>query len=230
MGRDIDAGGVLAGLSGAGLFLLVSVLVHVGLLSDLDLAAAGWQEASFGRAIDAWFPAVATMWSPELSLLYGLIAVLTLWRCGLGPWSAAPLAFVAAVPLEVILKLGVHRPSLPPVLKPWPGYPLVNPVLGESFLSGSAMRTGFLCVFLAVVLWKQGTAHGRAAAVASVALGLLVGFVRVGGGYHWLTNELGSQALGAGLAVLVAVPVAERLSTIRRAPRPGSGRPGPVTP
>jgi len=193
------------GVCGLGGWLLLSALILSGATSGFDAAAATAEGTTLRHVIDAVFPLVATLWSPELCLLYGAIGSLMLWRRGAGRWALAPLAFTLLVPLEVALKLWVLRPEMPDLLKEWPGYPVANiPGLGGgSVLNGSAMRTGFLCALAALLLWRRGGRAGRWASLGFLLLMLFTSFLRVYGRYHWLSNELASQLLGVALAVVV---------------------------
>lgn len=199
---------------GFALFLLLGAAVELGLTGSMDLAAAGLESSAVRPFIDTLFPYVVVLWSPELSVLLGLLLTALLFRSGLKLRSLAGLAFLLAVPAEVLLKSNVHRPLLPPVLKSWPGYGIVSVSLGDTFVSGSAIRTAFFCVFLSALLWRRGGGTARAASVAVAVLTVAVGIFRIYGRYHWLSSELSGQVLGASLALLVALPVADYLETL----------------
>lgn len=189
------------------------LLIGLGLAEGVDLGAARVVDATLGPIVEPRFLVVATLWSPELSILYGLVAAVVLWRRGWGLRSVSPLAFLLLVPMEVALKYALHRPPMPVSLKDWPPYPWVNPSFGSGdggyYLSGSAMRTAFFCLLLAVVLWRRGGGTARLLSAAAAAATLLFGLIRVFGGYHWLTAELSGQLLGAVPALLVGWWMAE---------------------
>lgn len=208
-----------------GLFLLVTLLIGLRLADGIDLGAAGAADATLGPLVEPRFTAVALLWSPEFCLLYGLVAAAVLWWRGWGFRSAAPLAFLLLVPVEVVAKYTLHRQPMPIDLKPWPPYPWVNPGFGGDgggyYLSGSALRTAFFCLLVAMVLWRRDGGVARLGSVVAATASLLFGLIRVYGGYHWLTAELSGQLLGAALALLVGSLLAD---PIRRQDRPDGTR------
>lgn len=200
----VSAGRRAAATAALGIFALVVSFSYLGLLAGADVAVAGAKDRSVGRLIDSFFPLVALLWSPELSVLLGMAAAALLWRAGFGARSVAPLGFLLLIPVEVAVKATLHRPPMPPFMKPWASYPLVNPQFQESVLSGSAIRTGFLCLLLAAALWDRGGRVARLGAFLAVAVAVGSAFVRVYGRYHWLSDELAGELLGAALAMVVA--------------------------
>lgn len=211
--------GARAGIAGLAIFLLMGALGMLGVPAGVDVTVAKVHDPAHAPLLAAWFLVVAALWSPEMSILYGVAGSALLWRAGAGRWSPAPMAFLLLVPLEVLCKLAVHPPYKLPVLKMWtaPPSPLVaSPLLGETFFSGSAVRTGFLCALCGIVLWKQGGIGPRVTAAGIVALGLLSSSIKVYGGYHWVSNEVVGQLLGISMALLVAFPLAERMAAGRR--------------
>ncbi len=192
-------------------FVGVTVLVQTRLLAGVDLAVAAAKQAIVSASLDRFSGVVGIAFSGELTVAYGAIGALLLWRAGLGRWSLAPLAFVALVPLELVLKALIHQPGVPLEFYRDVYYPLATLVLQGSFPSGHAMRGAFLCTFPAILLAGRRGILGWLGALALILFALLAGLTRVYLGYHWLSDVVAGLLLGAALALLVAPPVAERL-------------------
>jgi len=206
------------------LFLLLLVLVQLRALVGIDLAATHVMRAVAGDLLDTLAGAVSLVLAFELSVLYGGLAAVMLWRSGLGRWSLAPLAFVLLTVLEVALKLTIYQPGVPGEFLRAGDHPLISLILPGSFPSGHALRSAFFTVFLAVLLFRQDSAGARVGSVALVLLGCLLGLSRVYLGMHWLSDVIAGLLLGAGLALVVAPPVAARWSSIHL------GRPAALAP
>ena len=202
---------VASGIVGFALFALLTVLVHSRVLVGIDLAAAQAKQAVVGGFFDTWSAAVGIILAAELSAAYSLIASLLLWRAGFGRWSVAPLVWMPFVLLELVLKTVVNQPPVPSDFYRGVYYPLMTVATKGSFPSGHAMRSSFLCVFLAVLLWHRGGLVSRLAALGLVPLLGLLGFARIYLGYHWLSDVVGGMILGGTLALLAATPIASRL-------------------
>lgn len=181
------------------------------MLAGVDLAAAEAKQAIVSASLDRFSEVVGIAFSGELTVAYGAIGALLLWRAGLGRWSLAPLAFVALVPLELALKAVIHQPAVPPEFYRGVYYPLATVVLQGTFPSGHAMRGAFLCAFPAILLGGRRGILAWLGAFALILFALLAGLTRVYLGYHWLSDVVAGLSLGAALALLVAPPVAERL-------------------
>ncbi len=198
-------------IAGTILFALLTVLVDARRLAVVDYDVSVAKQGMVNPLLDGWAAAVSILASGELSVLYGAIGTYLLWSRGLGLWSLAPLAFLIGVPLEVASKLMVRQPSVPPEFWRPAQYPLVSFTLNGSFPSGHAMRSGFFCVFLAVLLWSGGGRAARLASLGFLLLAAIFGFARIYGGQHWLSDVIAGLDLGAILALLVATPLARRL-------------------
>ncbi len=205
----------LVSIAGLILFALLTLLVHARWMAGVDYAASAAKLGMIDPVLDGWAAAVSILASGELSVLYGLIGAYLLWSRGLGLWSLAPLAFLIGVPLEVASKLVVSQPTVPPEFWRPAHYPLVSINLNGSFPSGHAMRSGFFCVFLALLLWERGGRRARLASLGFMLLALLLGFARVYGGQHWLSDVIAGLDVGAILALWVALPVSRRLRGLR---------------
>lgn len=192
-------------------FVGVAVLVQARLLVGIDLAAAEATHAVVSSFLDRFSEFIGIAFAGELTVIYGAIGTALLWRAGLGRWSLAPLAFVALVPLELVLKALIHQPGVPFEFYRDVYYPLATLVLQGSFPSGHAMRGAFLCTFPAILLAGRRGILGWLGALALILLALLAGLTRVYLGYHWLSDVVAGLLLGTALALLVAPPVAERL-------------------
>jgi membrane-associated phospholipid phosphatase len=197
---------------GLAFFVLLSVLVQMRLLVGPDEAFMQAKQQLTSNLFYAWSQGVAIVVSAEFSLIYAAAGAWLLWRAGMGIRSLAPATFVLAVPVEVVMKLFLQQPPVPSQFKHAFNYPLTSVNLHGSFPSGHAMRSGFFCVFLAILLWQRGGLAARAAAIGFLALALAFGFARVYMGDHWLSDVVAGLALGASMALLVAPPVAERLN------------------
>lgn len=200
----------LAGV-GFGIFLVITVLVQLRLLAGFDEAAALAKRALASGVLDTWSTACGIAVSGELSVVYGVIGAYFLWRAGLGRWSVAPLAFVVLVPVELAMKIFVDQPAVPSDFWRDAYYPLAALALQGTFPSGHAIRTGFLCAFLAILLAARGGIIGRIAPPGLGILAVLIGLSRVYLGDHWLSDVIAGLILGTSLALIVAPPVAERI-------------------
>jgi undecaprenyl-diphosphatase len=161
----------------------------------------------------------------EVSLVAMVLLGLWLWRRGVAPVrAAAPLLFLATLPLEILLKLTLDQPV------PSAGfyrrtirYALLGLSTVQSFPSGHATRTAFMTV-LAIYLLVRWLGARRAGpiALALVALALTAGWSRVYLGYHWPLDVVGGFLLGGGAAwIAIALLAPARLG------RPERERPYP---
>ncbi|MBI3977007.1 MAG: phosphatase PAP2 family protein [Chloroflexi bacterium] len=218
----------LASITGFAVFALLVVLVHARVFARLDWtvarALARWRFALFEWQPSVWqlldlvSSAVTVVLSAELAVLYALVASALLWRASRGRWSLAPLAFVLLVPIEMNLKLLVDQPLVRPAPhgirhaaprdRPTISYPFTTVSLRGAFPSGHATRTGFLCTFLAVVLWQRGGWAKRLGIPGLMVVAALFGFTRVYVRDHWPMDVVAGLVSGGALALLVAPPVA----------------------
>jgi cation-transporting ATPase E len=189
---------------GGGIFLLLSVLVHLRLFVGIDLAVARIVAPLGNDSLDALGQAIALAVSAEASLLYAALAGVFLWRAGRGRWSLAPFAFVLLEPIEFVWKMVVDQPPVPSEFYRPVSYPLATLILRGSFPSGHAMRTAFFCALVAVWLLSRGGWLARIGPAVGVVVALLGGFTRIYLGYHWLSDVVGGLILGASLAIFVA--------------------------
>jgi undecaprenyl-diphosphatase len=200
-----------AAITGLVIFALISLLVHLGLLRSADATVMEMKQAMTSEALRKWSGLVAVVFSAELSVVYGLVGVVLLYRSGMGRWSLAPYAFLAALAVEVAMKIVLYQPRVPGEYVRPSDYPLTYVNLPWSFPSGHAIRTGFFLVFLAVLLWSRGGRMAKAVSLGLVALILPVSYARVYMGQHWASDVVAGLALGISIALLVAPPVAKRL-------------------
>jgi membrane-associated phospholipid phosphatase len=210
---------LIVGLAGLAGFVLLTVLVQARLLAEIDLAATRAVQPLASSRLDSFGESLAIAFSVEVCILYGLIGGFLLWRAGLGRWSLAPLSFLALDAFEAILKNVVNQPPVPSEFYRGIFYPLTSITLPGTFPSGHAMRSAFVCVFLAVVLSRWRGTWRWLVAVGLIVLAFLCGFSRVYLGYHWLSDVLAGTLLGASWGYLVASTLVDRLST-RRASSP----------
>lgn len=203
---------VRVALVGVCAFLVIALMVQFRLLSGLDDAVVQARKGVAVPILDGWSWLAAILISIELSMLYASAGALALRRAGMGRWSLAPFGFLLTAPLEIAMKLTLRQPVVPLQFRRSGGvYPFFSVELGGSFPSGHALRAGFLCLFLAILLWERGGTINRSASVALVVLALMLGFARVYMGHHWMTDVVAGLLLGGSLALLLAPPVARRL-------------------
>src|SRR5579884_4321367 len=72
-------------------FVGVAALVQTRLLVGIDLAVAEAKQAFVGDALDRVSEVAGIAFSGELTVIYGAVGAVALWRAGLGYWSLAPL-------------------------------------------------------------------------------------------------------------------------------------------
>lgn len=200
--------------SGAGIaaFTALAVLVHVRALAGLDLAAAQVARALWSPALDALAAAASVLLSVEFSLLFALAGCALLWRAGYGWLSLTPLAFLPLLALELGLKLLVSQPHMPAEFQRAVAYPLVTLTLNGSFPSGHAIRSGFFCAYLAQMLRAREGCLARLAPPVLACAAVLLGATRLYLGVHWASDVTGGLLLGWSAGLLVAAPLAGRLS------------------
>jgi undecaprenyl-diphosphatase len=196
---------------GAGLFAVLTVLVQLRVLAEVDLLVARAVAPLGSPVFDPLAEAVAVAVSAEFSVIWSAIASFRLWRLGAGRWSLAPFGFLLLEPIEIVLKLIVHQPPVPHDFYRGVYYPLTTLVLSGTYPSGHAMRSAFLGVFVAVLLGARGGWAARIGPLAVVIVAFFCGFARIYLGNHWLSDVVAGMILGASLAVVVASAVLDRL-------------------
>ena len=206
---------LIVGLAGLAGFILLTVLVQARLLAGIDLGATRAVQPLASPWLDSFGESLAIAFSVEFCIAYGLVGSFLLWRAGLARWSLAPLSFLALDGFEAILKNVIDQPQVPAEFYRGIFYPLTSITLPGSFPSGHAMRSAFVCVFLAVVLSRWRGAWRWLVAVGLLVLAFLCGFSRVYLGYHWLSDVLAGTLLGASWGYLVASTLVDRLITRR---------------
>lgn len=206
----------IVAILGFAFFVVVSILVHMRVLAGLDSALMQAKQQLSSNVLYVWSETVAVVISAEFSVVYAAAGSFLLLRAGLGKWSFAPAAFLLLVPVEALMKLFLYQPHIPRQFKHSAPYPLTSVDLGGSFPSGHAIRTAFLFVFLAILLWYRGGLAARASSIGLLLLALGFGFARIYMGDHWPSDVVAGLALGASLALLVAPPVAARLGARTR--------------
>lgn len=200
---------------GAGLFAVLTVLVQLRVVVEVDLLVARAVAPLGSPAFDPLAEAVAVAFSAEFSVIWSAIASFLLWRLGAGRWSLAPFGFLWLEPIEIILKLIVHQPPVPHDFYRGVYYPLTTLVLRGAYPSGHAMRSAFFCVFVAVLLAARGGWAARIGPLAVVIVAFFCGFTRIYLGDHWLSDVVAGMILGASFAMVVASAVLDRLKSDR---------------
>ncbi len=194
-------------------FLIVMGLVQARLLEGLDYNVAVAIKSIDSQSLERLSAWAATLLAFEACIAYATVVSLFLLSRRLGWWSLVPYAFVTLTLLELVLKITFYQPGVPSEFQRDVAYPFTVVTLGGSFPSGHAIRSAFLCVFLAVLLRRPGQPGSAAAAFPLGALALGLGATRLYLGYHWTSDVVAGLALGTSLALLLAPAVAERLRT-----------------
>lgn len=133
-----------------------------------------------------------------------IVAGLLLWR---RPWGAVyyVVAALASATVTRVIKVVVARPR--------PEDILVHPDFG-SFPSGhsanaAVVATALGIIFLRTWVWVAGAAYTVLMMLSRTYLGA-----------HWVSDTIGGMLVGAGVAVIVWAPFAERLYREQRMPHP----------
>jgi undecaprenyl-diphosphatase len=137
------------------------------------------------------------------------IAGLLIWR---RPWAALYYAISVVVSVAVVqlLKNVVGRPR--------PTEILVHPDFG-SFPSGHSANAAVIATTLGIVFWRAWVWAAGAVYTAGMMLS------RTYLGAHWISDTIGGLLVGAGVAVIVWAPFADRLARERDLPHPPIWRP-----
>ncbi|MGR2752292.1 phosphatase PAP2 family protein [Agromyces arachidis] len=196
--------------------IALAVVAAVGVVIVINQAREpfAFESALMGAIVDARTPLVTSVALGFDWLGSGLVSsfvipaivvvALVLWR---RPWGAG--YFVAAIAasglLTQVVKVLVGRVR--------PEDILVTPDFG-SFPSGHAsnaavMATAFGLTFMRTWVWVAGAAY----AVIMMASRMYLGA-------HWVSDVIGGMLLGAGAAVIVWAPFAEKLYRENRMPHP----------
>jgi membrane-associated phospholipid phosphatase len=135
-----------------------------------------------------------------LATILGLL----LWR---RPWAALYYAcsVIAAVIVVQVLKNVIGRPR--------PTDILVHPDFG-SFPSGHSANAAVIATTLGIIFWR--TWVWALGAVYTIAMM----FSRTYLGAHWISDTVGGILVGAGVAVIIWAPLANRLAREHDAPHP----------
>lgn len=133
-----------------------------------------------------------------------IVAGLLLWR---RPWGAVyyVAAALASATVTRIIKVAVARPR--------PEDILVTPDFG-SFPSGHSANAALVATALGIIFMRTWVW------VAGAAYTVLMMLSRTYLGAHWVSDTVGGMLVGAGMAVIVWAPFAERLYREQRMPHP----------
>jgi undecaprenyl-diphosphatase len=184
-------------------FFAIALAVHQRLLGDIDRHLMNLVHLVDSGVADAIAGGLNYAAAVEVTAL--LMVSLAVWlRSRTIPRfvALAPLAFVASVPMELLLKYTVDQPvpsasfyrqTLYYGLAAWPTM--------QSFPSGHATRTAFMVVLVATIVIGRAP---RQLAIPSVAvlgaIGLVAGWTRAYQGHHWPLDVFGGFVLGYACA------------------------------
>ena len=133
-----------------------------------------------------------------------IIGALLLFR---RPWGALYylVAAIASATVTRVIKVIVARPR--------PEDILVNPDFG-SFPSGHSANAALMATALGIILMRTWVW------VAGAVYTVLMMLSRTYLGAHWISDTIGGMLVGAGVAVIVWAPFAEKLYREHRMPHP----------
>ncbi len=200
-GSVVGAGVALLG------FAVLTGLAGGGALVGVDAAGVRASSLLAGPLFTGWTEGVSIALSLPVSLLGAGLGSLWLRRRGLGRWSLAPMGVVLTLLAELALKLAVRHFVEPTYYVP---LPTGTTLLFGPFPSGHAIRGGFWCAFLGVILWSRGTRLARLATTGLVVLALLIALSRISLGGHGPSDVVASLALGSAVALVTATPLVDR--------------------
>jgi len=188
-------------------FAFLAWRLQAGGLTAFDGAITGWIRADISPGRTIWMILFTDLGNFDFVAVLSALAVILLfvyrkWGEGLGV-AAAPLI---SWPLYTYLKLVFQRPR--------PDLPHLAPAGGYSFPSGHALTTAALFFTLAIVTCRhigapanvcRGPGGKALVWVAMVLLVLLVGISRVYLGVHYPSDVVAGWALGAVVALVIAM-------------------------
>jgi undecaprenyl-diphosphatase len=196
----------------------LALAVVLGLLLAGRDAPSGLDQAWLDELIEErgpWFDVPALLLDVVGGHIVGIVVVplaMVIWLLALRrPWAAAfPLvAAIASAAIVQLLKALFDRAR--------PELMLVASDEG-SFPSGHVANAATIAVVVALIfglgpdrrwwVWLVGSAYVVAMALSRTYLGV-----------HWLTDTIGGALIGAGIAVALWAPIADRLSAEPRPPR-----------
>ena len=211
VGRPAAAGAFLLGL-----FAALTLLVGQRLLEPMDLALMNWVQSVSGAGLDALAGVLNYAAAGEVVLAAAALGSVWLLRRGVPvPAAAAPLVFLGALPIELLLEYTLDQP-VPSELfyRRTLAYDLLSLPTMESYPSGHVLRAAFVAVLVGYVAWRL--CPSRMALLTWTGLAafvLLCAWCRVYQGHHWPMDVLGGGLLGAAagcFAVSLLGPVLPR--------------------
>ncbi len=190
--------------------IVLTLLVQLHLLLGLDLTVTLALQHFANLPLDRLSELLSLVFSSEGTALMALIISFTLWRDGFGRWSLLPFAFAFPVAIELVLRLFIHQPLIPPQLYREGSYPLLNPDLPSSFPSGHAIRSSFVCTLGIALLAGRRDAASRTPCWLLATLFVVAALSRVYLGTHWLSDVVDGALLGTIAGLWTAQEIVHR--------------------
>jgi undecaprenyl-diphosphatase len=215
---------VMLCLAGVVISLLVVLIHHSELLSDLDAGAARWAHHHTGEATRRVLEAVTSLASTRGVIVIAVIV-------GVVEWIRVPNRWIPVFLLAVILGDSFVTNTVKGIVDR--SRPTIDPhavALGPSFPSGHSSTAAALFAALALLAGRKRSPGARAILVGvAVGLAVAVACSRVLLDLHWVSDVVAGLTLGWAWFALCAIAFggwALRLgAVVEQASRPRSAKP-----